>query len=86
MFLNRAVHPAVRVRALEVLVCPVLLYNTGGWWPTRADLDCLHRVREQMSIQIVNQQMQSGVSWLDFLEANQKGDEHMEFDVHKTVG
>ena len=45
---NQLVDPAVRIRALEVFIKPVLMYASGSWTPTADDLQSLLSCHLQM--------------------------------------
>ena len=66
IFLNRHVDVSVRIKALDVLVQPVLLYAAGSWTPTRADLGRIFQVHMRMCKKILRSQKRPGEEWVDF--------------------
>ena len=65
--LNKHVDAGIRIKALNVLVAPVLLYGAGGWTIAQADLDKILQTHKRMCIKILGMRVKPGQSWLDFL-------------------
>ena len=66
-FLNKQVDASIRIKALDILVAPVLLYGAGSWTLTKADLEKIHQAHKNMCARILSMQALDGEAWLDFL-------------------
>ena len=64
--LNKMVDPGIRMKALEIFVCPVLCYGSGAWTPTKADLSHIRRCHKRMAMMILGVQYRLPEEWEDF--------------------
>ena len=66
IFLNKHVDAATRIRALNILILPVLLYSAGSWTPTKADLSKLALLHMKLCKRILMSKLQPEESWVDY--------------------
>ena len=65
--LNPHVDPLIRIKALDVWIKPTLLYGSGAWTPTKADLEKLLQTHKAMIYKIISVRRLTDEAWLDYL-------------------